>query len=411
MQIAGLDIGTQNIKLIVADLNNKGDLRILKVLRVPSGGMRRGAIVDMDEVVAATSDIFSLLRKQYKAAGRNIFVNINGPQITTHISKGIVAVSRADSEIYKDDIDRVIKASQAISLSPNRRIIHTITKEFVVDGIRDIADPAGLVGNRLEVESLLVDAFDQYIKNLTRLVEVHGVRIGGLILGVLAGGKAALGKQQMELGVALIDVGAFTTGMSVYEEGKLLHAAVIPIGANHITNDIAVGFKMPVVGAENLKLNFGYAVSRQVAPKESVELRLVDAGMRSGISRRYLSEIIESRFAEILDFVNNELKKIGKSGQLPGGAVLIGGGSKLPGVAELAKQELRLSSELGMIGHSFGIDDPDYHGELEDPEFICSAGLVLWGAEESKKGSAIGFRDWGNPVTSFLKSFVRNLLP
>lgn len=411
MQIAGLDIGTKSIKLIVAELGKRGDLKLLKILRTPSEGVRRGVIVDMDAAVSASNDTFGLLRKKYKQASRNIFVNVNGPQIATHNSKGIIAVSRADNEIYKDDIDRVIKASQAISISPNRRIIHTLTKEYIVDGIRDIIDPTGLVGNRLEVESLIVDVFDQYLKSLARLVEINGCKIAGYILGVIASGRAALTKNQMELGVILIDIGAATTSLGVYEEGKLLHASVLPIGAAHVTNDVAMAFKMPVSGAEALKLDYGYAVSRQVAPKEAVELRLVDSQLRGPISKRFLSEVIESRFAEIFDFVNNQLKKAGKYGQLPAGAVLVGGGTKLPGLMELAKQELRLASDVGVVNNNFGIEDPDYKGELDDPEFTCAAGLVIAGAEKIRQANMLGFFEGGNSAVLFLKSFFRNLLP
>ena len=411
MQIAGLDIGTQNIKLLVAETGKKGELKILKIFKSPSHGTRKGAIYDLDDAVAATGDMFAALKKAYRPASKNIYVSVNGPQITSHISKGIIAVSRADNEIYKDDIDRGIKASQAINLSPNRRIIHTLTREFVVDGVRDIVDPAGLVGNRLEVESVVVDAFGPYMQNLTRLVEINGCRIGGFIFGPLASARAVLTKKQKELGVALVDIGAATTGMCVYEEGRLLHAAVFPIGALHITNDVAVGFKIPPGDAENLKLSFGYAIARHITPKESVELRLANATVKNSIPKRFLSEIIESRLAEIFGFVNNELKSIGKLGQLPAGVVFTGGGAKLPAVIDLAREELRISSQIGVAEADFQILDPNYKTELEDPEFICSLGLVLWGREFSGKESFVDLGSWGSPAISFLRSFFKSLLP
>ena len=411
MQIAGLDIGTQNIKLLVAETDKKGELKILKIFKSPSHGVRKGAIYDLDDAVAATGDMFAALKKAYRPASKNIYVSVNGPQITSHISKGIIAVSRADNEIYKDDIDRVIKASQAINLSPNRRIIHTLTREFVVDGIRDIVDPAGLVGNRLEVESVVVDAFGPYMQNLTRLVEINGCRVGGFIFGPLASARAVLSKKQKELGVALVDIGAATTGICVYEENRLLHSVVFPVGALHITNDVAVGFKIPPGDAENLKLNFGYAIARQVTPKESVELRLANATIKNSIPKRFLSEIIESRLAEIFGFVNSELKSIGKLGQLPAGVVFTGGGAKLPAIIDLAREELRLSSQIGMTEAEFQIVDPNYKTELEDPEFACSLGLVLWGREFSGKDSFVDLGSWGSPAISFLKSFFKSLLP
>jgi cell division protein FtsA len=411
MQIAGLDIGSHNIKLIVAEIGKRGEMKILKVLKAPSRGVRRGSIYDMDEAALATSDMFSMLRKDFRAASRNIYVNVNGPQISSRSSKGIIAVSRADNEIYKDDIDRVIKASQAISISPNRKIIHTITREFIVDGVKDILDPQGLVGNRLEVESVIIDAFSSYLTNLTRLIELNGCKVGGFVVGPLSSSRAVLTKKQKELGVVLLDIGAATTGMAVYEESKLLHSAIFPVGAGHITNDVAVGFKIPVLDAESVKLQFGYAMARTVPQKESIDLRLISADMKGTVGKRFLSEIIESRLAEIFEFVNNELKLIGKSQQLPAGVVIAGGGAKLRGIEDLAKEELRLSSQLGVAEANFEIIDSDYKAELEDPEFVCATGLVLCGAEYSKKSGMLDFVDWGNPFSSFLKSFFKNLLP
>lgn len=411
MQIAGFDLGTHSIKLIVAETQKHGVLKVLKIFKFPSGGLRRGALVDMDDAVAATNNIFQLLRKRYRPASRNIFINVNGPQISTHSSKGIIAVSRADSEICQDDIERAIKGSQAVNLSPNRKILHTLTKEFIVDGVRDITDPSGLIGNRLEVESVIVSVFAQYIQNLTRLVEINGCKIGGFILSPLAGARAALTKKQLELGVALVDIGAATTGISVYEEGKLLHAAVFPLGAANITNDIAVGFKMPVEYAEAVKMHFGHAVSRQIPPRETAELKAISADIKNAISRRFLAEIIESRLAEIFDFVNNELKKIGKYGQLPAGIVLVGGGTKLPGIVELAKQELHLSCHIGLNRYNFEIADPDCHDELEEPDFVCASGLALWGEEVGKKGTLADAIDWNYPFSSLIKSVLKNLLP
>lgn len=411
MQIAGLDIGSHNIKLIVGETGKSGEINILKVWKVPSRGVRKGAIYDLDEIALATSDIFSELRKNFKAASKNIYVNVNGPQISSRSSKGIIAVSRADNEIYKDDIDRVIKASQAVAISPNRRIIHTITREFVIDGVKDILDPQGLVGNRLEVESVIVDAFAMYLGNLTKLIELNGCKIGGFVIGPLSSSRAVLTKKQKELGVVFLDIGAATTGMAVYEESKLLHLAIFPIGAGHITNDVAVGFKIPVADAESVKLQFGYAMSRGVPQKESIDLRLVSAEMKGTVGKRFLSEIIESRLAEIFELVNNELKSIGKAQQLPAGVIIAGGGAKLLGMQDLAREELRISSQLGVAEGNFPILDPDYKAELEDPEFVCATGLLLCGAEYSKKDGILDFVDWGNPVASFLKSFLKNLLP
>ena len=410
MQIAALDIGTHSIKVLVGNAEKNGVIRLERILKLPSAGMRRGTIYDLDDAASAVGEALSLLRKDHRAASKNIFVSVSGPQIASHISKGIIAVSRADSEIYQDDIDRVMKDSQAINLSPNRKIIHTITREFIVDGIRDIQDPSGLVGSRLEVESVVVEVFAAYLKNLSRVIEIGGGRIGGFILGSIASARSALTKKQKELGVALVDIGAQTASLAVYEENKLLHTAVCPLGSAHITNDVAVGLKIAVADAETLKLHFGYALSKQVAPREAIEPEAIAGVLRNPVSKRFLAEIVESRLDEIFGFVADELKGLGVFGKLPAGLTLTGGGARLPGIADLGKQELRMATQIGIPLGNFEIADSSYEAELEDPEFVCAAGLLLLGAPVAGTGSFFpvsGGNSWG----SFARAFLKNLLP
>lgn len=411
MQIAALDIGSQNIKVLVGELQKNGTIRIVRILKAPSDGMRRGTIHDLDDVASAVGEVLHVLRKDHRQASKNIYVGVNGPQVTSTISKGIIAVSRADSEIYPDDVERVVKASQAVNISPNRKIIHTITREFIVDGIKDIQDPAGLVGSRLEVESIVIDVFSTYLKNLSRVIEVGGGRVGGFILNSIAGGRSALSKKQKELGVILLDIGAQTSSLSIYVESRLLHVSVLPIGAAHISNDLAIGFKIPVDDAEGLKLNFGYALSRHVAQKEMVEPQTIMAGvLKNPISKRFLAEIVQSRLAEIFDFVNAKLKEFGKNSDFPAGLVIVGGGAKLPGIADLARQELRITTQIGIPLQGFEILDNSYEAELESPEFVCVAGLMLLGAPLQDTGSFMPSSS-GDSWLSFIKSFLKNLLP
>ncbi len=411
MQIAAIDIGSQNIKALVGELQKNGTIRLLRILKAPSNGMRRGTINDLDDAAGAVGEILHILRKDHRQASKNIYVGVNGPQVTSTISKGIIAVSRADNEIYQDDLDRVLKASQAVNISPNRRIIHTITREYIVDGIKDIQDPIGLVGSRLEVESIVIDVFATYLKNLSRVIEVGGGRVGGFILNSIAGGRSALTKKQKELGVALLDIGAQTSSLAVYEESRLMHVSVLPVGAAHISSDLAVGFKIPVDDAEGLKLNFGYALSRHVAQKEMVEPQAIMASvLKNPISKKFLAEIVQSRLAEIFEFVNTRLKELGKNGELPAGLVLVGGGAKLPGIADLARQELRISTQIGIPLQGFEIADASYEAELESPEFVCAAGLMLFGAPLQDIGTFSPMA-MGDSWISFVKSFLKNLLP
>jgi len=376
--ITGLDIGTSNIKAIVADQKKDGSLELQNIFRGKSEGMRRGFITDVDDAARAIHKVLSLIRDHSPHALKNVYVNIGGANIKSQASQGIVAVSRPNSEIYQDDIDRVVRASESINLSGNRVVLHTIKRQFVVDHIGDIADPTGMVGTRLEVDSLVVDAFHPNIRDVEKCMELAGTKMYGPIFNPLAASKAVLSKNQKELGVLLVDIGAGTTSIAVYEENKLIHTSAFPVGAGHVTNDIAVGLKTTVENAEAIKLSFGYALSKDVSQKDGIELKKIDSNAKGSISRRFLSEIIQARMEEIFDWVDGEVKMVIKSKKLPAGVVLTGGGAKLPGLVDLAKQELKLHAQIGIPDTSyFKMSSTELETTLEDPELVVAAGLVL----------------------------------
>jgi cell division protein FtsA len=384
--ITGLDIGTSSLKVVVADCRGRRPV-VLHVYEEEALGLRKGAVIDLSEASHAINRVVAEVKKVSKAAAKNIYVSIGTPQAKMQTSRGIVAVSRADAEIYQDDIDRAVRASQAVNLPQNRTIIHTLTKEFMVDGVGDIVDPLGLSGSRLEVQSLIIDAFSPHIKSLIRAVELSGGDVSGLVFSPLVAARAALSKRQRDLGTALIDLGFGTTGVTVYEENRLLGVSKFPVGASNIANDLAVGLKIPVDAAEEIKLHYGYAIAREVGTKEVVELGKFVPEAKGNVSRRFIAEIIESRLEEIFDMVSNELKLIQKFGQLPGGVVLVGGGAKLPGLTDLVKQEMKLAAQIGFaLSDEWEQEGGSFKEYLEDPSFVSAFGLVLWGMDSEGKG-------------------------
>ncbi|MBS3903315.1 MAG: cell division protein FtsA [Anaplasmataceae bacterium] len=403
--VTGLDIGTGSVRAVVLE-NRQGKPVLIRALRESSSGVRRGAISDTTEIMHALSRIFAKLRDTSRYATKNLYVNIGTAQARAQHSRGIVAVSRAESEIYPDDVERVVRASQAITLGSNRIIVDTITKEFMVDGVGDIADPIGLGGGRLEVATIIIDAFEPHIKNLFKVIHLNGGVVKKTIFDPLISARAALSKAQKNLGTVVIDLGLGTTSMAVYEEGRLLGTAVFPVGSGNVTNDIAVGLKLPVDVAEKLKLQYGYAIAREVGAREAIELKQFISDAKGTISRRLLAEIIEARLSETFEFLNSELRILGKSGQLPGGAVLVGGGAKLPGIADLATNELRLTTQIGLLAdrHDWQETSPELERICEDPEYINVIGLGLWGVDEEGWGRRRTFNF--NP-----KEWLRNLLP
>ncbi|OGY66177.1 MAG: cell division protein FtsA [Candidatus Harrisonbacteria bacterium RIFCSPLOWO2_02_FULL_41_11] len=403
--ITGLDIGSQSLKAAVAEVKSDGRTVLVNLFKTPSGGMRKGSVDDLAEMTRSLNIMFGEIKKVSKNALKNLFINANG-DVHVQSSRGIVAVSRADNEVYQDDIDRAIQASQAIKLPSNRMVLHAITKEFVVDGIGDIRDPLGMSGNRLEVNSLIIDAFGPSIKNLTKCVEMAGVSVGGLIFSPLADSMASLSKNQKDLGVALVDVGFGTTSLCVYEENKLIHCAVFPVGSGNITNDLAIGLKTSVEAAEAVKLTYGSANLKGASGREQVDLKKIDPDTRSNVSRRFIAEIIEVRLAEIFEFVNNELKIIGKASQLPVGVVLVGGGCKLSGIVDFVKEEMDLPAQIG-IPDIASVESPN--GEIslqaEDPQFVGALGLLMEGRNRMFGDSG------GGGLKNWLKNAINNLLP
>ena len=399
--IVGLDIGSQNIKAAVAELRKDGKSYLIRVFKSPSEGIRKGTIAEVGEATRSISHVLSEVKKISKGAIKNIYLGVGSHDSKVLFSKGVAAVSRANSEIYKDDVDRVIEASRAIKDINNRIMLHLITQEFIVDGVGDIRDPIGMIGNRLEVNSLIIDAFEPAIKNITRCVEIAGGDVAGLIFSPLASSRSVLTKNQKELGAVLIDIGFGKTSISVYEENKLLHTAIFPVGSGNVTNDLAIGVKSSIVAAEMIKFSFGSALAKEVPSREMIDFKKIDPAARGTVSRRFIAEIIEMRLAEIFEFVDNELKRIGRSRKLPAGAVLVGAGAKIPAIVDLAKQELGLSVQIGVPDVSGFNLGAELSAQIEDPEFACVVGLVGMGLDKTEMPAG---------QSLLPRNFFRNLL-
>jgi cell division protein FtsA len=396
--IVGLDIGTSSIKTIVGQKRKEEERPLIIGLGITnSAGLRKGAVVDIEETIKA---INSSIEKAEQSAGipiENAYVSIGGDHILSQFNNGVVAVSRADGEISQEDVSRAVGAAQALSLPANREIIHIIPTNFTVDNQEQIKDPIGMTGVRLEVNALIIHGLTPFIKNLSKCVTETGLDINDLVISSLSASEAVLSSKQKELGAVVIDIGAGTTGISVFEEGNIIHCAVIPMGANHITNDVAIGLRTSINVAEQVKKDFGSAVADEVNKKDKIDLSQIDEAEEEIVSRHYLAEIIEARLSEIFSLVDEELKKINRSRLLPAGAVLTGGGAKMSGIVDLAKKELGLPCEIGFPKDLEGIVD-----KINDPSFATAVGLVMWGENSSEARGGLG---------RFLPSSLPNFLP
>jgi cell division protein FtsA len=392
----GLDVGSSAVRVVIGKQESEiGQPSIIGVGEAPSAGIRRGVIVDIDEAVSSISEALEKAERMTGLSIDHAVISVGGAHITSQESHGVVAVARADGEVTENDVVRVVDASQAISIPSNREILHVIPKTFTVDGQKGIKDPVGMSGIRLEVDSHIIQASTPFIKNLTKCIMQAGLEIDDLVLAPLAGAQAVLSKKQKELGVVVIDMGGGTTGMVVFEEGDLLMSNILPVGAMHVTNDLAIGLRTSVDTAEKLKLQYAYAEAREVKKDVEVDLSKVDKQEDGKVSTKHIAEIVEARLEEIFSLINKELKRVNKDGQLPSGAILVGGGAKLPGVVELAKKELRLPVILGVPGSVNTVID-----RVNDPSYATAIGLVMW-ANEYLLGST-------HSVNKFAKKVLEN---
>ncbi len=399
----GLDVGSTKVTATCGEIV-EGMINICGFVKIPNTGVRKGVITDIEDTVSSISETLEKLENISAREIRNATVGISGPHIETSISKGVVAVSRADGEITLADVERVIEASRTVALPPNREILHVIPRSFIVDGQDKIDDPVGMSGIRLEVEALVVSGATSAIKNLTKCVFQAGLQIDNLVFSPIATAESLLTKKQKEIGVVLLNIGGGTTSLVVFEEGKVLHAAVLPIGAGHITNDLAIGLRTSVETAEKIKINFATAIADKIRESETISLSQFDAGETERIERKYVSEIVQARLGEIFTLVSNELKSIGKDGMLPAGIVLTGGGAKLEDIAEASKEYLRLPTEIGKS--TFSLDG--FVDKLSDPVYSTSIGLMLW-SYQNLQGSFV--TPTGNNILGKAKGFFKQLLP
>lgn len=386
--ITGLDIGTGNIKAVAAEIKNNGRFLVLGVVSQPSSGFRKGVLADFEEATICLRNVISNLRQISPLTLKNIFVNVNGGHVKSYLSKGVAGVSRADSEIRREDIEKALQSSRAVNLASNYIVLHNITREFLVDGVGGILDPLGMLGTRLEVNSLVVGAFNPAVDALLKCLERNGAAVSGFIFDSLAASEAVLSKQQKDLGAALLDIGFGTSGLAVYEENKILKTLSFPVGGGNITNDIAIGLRTAIETAEKIKLTFGFALAKEAPRRETFNLQDFDGSQRkTEISKRFLAEIIEARLAEIFESAIQEIKSVSPYLELPAGIVVCGGAAKLPGIIDLIKQEFKLPAQIGLPNlANFDIKNPTEVELLNEPEFATAVGLILCGFKQKGGG-------------------------
>lgn len=413
--IVGLDLGSSAIRLAVGQRvsvsEKESELQVVGAFEVPSAGISKGVISSIEDATAAVSSCLEKAERVLGAPLERAWVGISGLHILTEESRGVVAVGKPNGEITEEDVERAIEAARTVATPLNYEILHVIPKSFTVDGQSGVKDPVGMTGIRLEVDAQIIQGLSSQIKNLTKCVYRTGLDIEDLVLSILAATETITSSRQKELGVAVVDLGSSTTSYVVFEEGDLLTTGIIPIGSDHITSDIAIGLRTSIDVAERVKIEHGTALPKEINKKE--EINLGDLGGENElVSRRYIAEIIQARVEEIFERIDRELKKIGRSAMLPSGIIFTGGGARLNGLVELAKEKLRLPASLGYPGGVSSLLDRG-----SDTSFATAVGLTVWGYEMSKdrapKGRLsqfVSIRGLGK-VSMGLKKLFKSLIP
>jgi cell division protein FtsA len=399
----GIDIGTTTVRCVVAHIDGStGAPTIVGIGSVPNSGMRKGTVVTLSGPAQAIDDALGEAERMSGYQVNEATLSINGMHILSTHADGMIAVGGADHAITHDDLMRIDEVATLGKVPANREILEVVPHAYKLDGQDNIKDPIGMTGTRLEVDAHVVSALTPHLVNLQKAAESAKVIPRSIIVAGIAAARAVLSEQQLENGVALIDIGGATTNIAIYEEGDLQFSAVLPIGGINITNDLAIGLKTDPEIAEKIKMEHASAIARS----ENTTINLKHGGETYSFETRDIDEIVEARLEEIFEAVQREFKRAGRIGKLPSGVVLTGGTAQLKGIVEYAKEYLGLAARVGKTSGYGGVAD-----NIEKPQFATVVGLMLIDAQGdgsvqgNKKKTGINLSSASGALTKFLARF------
>ncbi len=414
--VTGIDIGSSKVSSIIASISPEGKVSVIGVSTIPSRGIKKGVVVDIDEAVETIAQSLEGSERMAGYAVSSAFVAVNGKHISSLNSHGVVAVANQEGEITAGDVDRVTEAAQAISIPSSREIVHVIPRGFIVDNQDEIKDPVGMSGIRLEVETNIISGGATVMRNLVKCVQQVGVEVSSLVFEGVASAEAVLTDTEKELGTVLVDIGGGTTSILVFSAGSPAYAAVLPIGGQNITNDLAVGLRMSLEEAEQVKIRLSTEEILPLRPggereprKHRDEIDVSDLGFeQTTVSRKLVETIVEARMTEIFRMVGREVKRSDLGERLPAGAVFTGGAAGTLGVRKVAKKVLGLPLRIGQPRGVTGLID-----ELGSPAQAAAVGLVLYGAYFTQEGglSRLVSRGKLGGIFARVVEWVKSFLP
>ncbi len=372
--IAGLDLGSTKVSVIVAEQTDDG-VDIIGIGSVPCAGLKKGVVVNIDATVRAIKTAIEQAETMSGVKINTVYAGIAGSHVTGMNKEGVAAI--ANREVSQSDVERVLEQAKAIPLPGDRQVLHVLPQEYIVDGHDGIPEPVGMSGVRLEARCHLVTAASHAVENIIKCAERVNLHVAEVVLEPLASAAAVLSADEREIGAALIDIGGGTTDVIIYVDGAVVHTSVIPIGGINLTNDVASGLRTPVAEAERIKIKYGCAMTSMVDDEETIEVPSVGGRGPRVLPRRVLAEIIEPRVEEIFHAVRHVIHESGYADLLSSGAVLTGGSTLLDGVGEMAEQVLGLPVRRGGPQGVGGLVDV-----VKSPSYATGVGLVKYGAEQ-----------------------------
>ncbi len=388
--LTGLDIGTTKIAAIIAEIGETDEPpRLIGLGMVPSEGLRRGVVVDLEKTVRAIAKAVSDAELMAGIKVDSVIAGLSGDHVRSINSHGVIAVTRSDREITSQDVERVIDAARAVAIPADREIIHVLPQEYIIDEQTGIKVPVGMSGVRLETEVHIVTAAATAVRNIYRAINRCELEVEALVLEALAASYALVSDEEQELGVAVIDLGGSKTDIAVFFDGSIRHTSTVPLGGKNVTNDIAIGLRTPIDQADDIKMAYGSAVPSMVNADEMISVPGIGGRGAREISRHVLASIIGPRMEEIFTLVQREVKKANYPDTLAAGVVLTGGGSLLPGSVELAEQIFDMPVKIGIPRRFEGLSDM-----IESPMHAVGVGLIQYGLKHSdemmKKSRTLG---------------------
>jgi cell division protein FtsA len=400
--IVGLDVGTTKISAIVGEVGDNG-VEIIGIGTQPSRGMRKGVVINIDATVESIRKAVEEAELMAGAQITSVYCAIAGSHIRGFNSHGIVAVK--NREVQESDVKRVLDAARAVAIPMDREVLHVLPQEYIVDEQDGIMEPLGMSGVRLEAKVHIVTAAVTSTQNIIRCCNRTGLEVKDIVLGQLAASEAVLIPDEKELGAVLVDIGGGTTDLVVFSQGAVRQTAVFGLGGNHLTNDIAVGLRTPLVESEKIKTRYGCALTAMVKKEEMIEVPSVGGRRSRSLSRQILAEIIEPRMEEIFSLVHREILKSGYENLIPSGVVLAGGTASLEGLPELVEQIFNLPVRRGYPAGVGGLMDV-----VNNPMYATGVGLVLYGKRYGSEGRVRNserglFGKMGQGVKKFFSEF------